>query len=402
MKIVFINRYFSPDYSATSQILTDLSKYLADEDNEIVVITSRQLYDDSTAELSRVEFVGKVRVLRVSSTRFGRSRLFGRILDYLSFYFSSAWILARIVTRDCIVVAKTDPPLVSVVAMAVSSVKGAKLVNWLQDLFPEVAVVLGVKAARGPVGVVVRWLRDLSLRYARANVVLGKRMAEMVAGRGVAPAAIRVIPNWADDGAVVPIADCDNHLLAEWDLSGKFVVGYSGNLGRAHEFDTILGAAEQLKANHEVVFLFIGGGAQLAPVKAAVADRKLQNVIFKAYQPREMLAYSLGVADLHFVALQPSLEGLIVPSKFYGIAAAGRAVAFIGDRDGEIGRVIRRFDCGEAFSVGDVEGVVGYIRRLALNREEVERLGVNARRAIDAEFSQKRSLAKWDEVLRSV
>ena len=398
-RIVFINRYFYPDHSATSQMLSDLAFFLAESGREVCVVASRQRYDFPDAWLASREMVRGVEVHRVRTTRFGRANLVGRALDYLTFYLSAAWVAFRLVRHGDVVVAKTDPPLISLVAMIVSKLRGAHLVNWLQDVFPEVAGALGMRLGRGRIGALIAAVRDCSLRAARCNVVLGERMAESVERRGIPRERIAVIPNWADDRVIVPVAASANPLVTDWGLAGKFVAGYSGNLGRAHEFGTILDAAGLLQDDSRVIFLVIGSGARLGQVKDEVAQRGLGNFVFQPYQPREQLAFSLGAADLHLVTLQPALEGLIVPSKFYGIAAAGRPVAFIGDKDGEIARIVCKYDCGRSFSVGDSAGLAAYVRALAQDRGEVARLGGNARAALESNFSQAKAFDAWEKVL---
>src|SRR5690606_15284067 len=128
-----------------------------------------------------------------------------------------------------------------------------------------------------------------------------------------------------------PIPHEDNPLRQQWRLDGHFVVGYSGNMGEAHEFDTILDAAEQLRAHGRVRLLFIGGGKHRTYVERVAAERGLYNGIFKPYQPRERLSDSLSAADVHVISLRPEFQGLIVPSRFYGVAAIGRPCLHIGD-----------------------------------------------------------------------
>ena len=216
--------------------------------------------------------------------------------------------------------------------------RGLHLVNWLQDLYPEVAMALGVPFVQGPLGRGLLRLRDASLRAADANVVVGERMAEMTRARGIAPERIHVIPNWCDDENIQPIAAADNPLRRDWGLADRFVVGYSGNLGRGHEFQTVLAAAEHLRHDDQrLCFLFIGGGKKFAELADAVRERGLDQVFrFLPYQERGLLRLSLGVADVHLMSLKPELEGLIVPSKLYGIAAAGRPIIAIAAPDGEI------------------------------------------------------------------
>jgi colanic acid biosynthesis glycosyl transferase WcaI len=343
-----------------------------------------------------------VDVHRVRTSAFGRDHLPGRALDYVSFYVAASAKLFRLARPGDVIVAKTDPPLVSVVAGWVARLRGALLVNWLQDLFPEVAAKLGMAPARGVGGRLMRWLRDGSLRRAVANVVLGQRMRECVTALGVDPQRIAVIPNWADGALLRPVERGANPLRAEWGLGDRFVVGYSGNLGRVHEFGTVLGAAEALRSQADIVFLFIGEGAQKAALATAAQERSLVNILFRPYQPREALGQSLGAADVHLVTLRPELEGLVVPSKFYGIAAVGRPTIFIGDPEGEIGSVVREAQCGMCVQQGDAEGLAQAIRTLRDDSALRERMGANARRVFDERFDRSIGVAAWRRLLDSV
>src|SRR5579863_2042833 len=187
-RLIFANRYFFPDHSATSQILSDLAFDLAGAGREVHVITSRQIYDDAKADLPAHEIINDVQVHRVASTQFGRGALLGRSIDYVSFYRSVRRGLAALASQGDIVIAKTDPPLLSVVAMDPAHRNGARLVNWLQDIYPETAAVLGVPLMRGPLALSLKALRDRSLRQADATVVVGELMARRVAKLSV-PAA---------------------------------------------------------------------------------------------------------------------------------------------------------------------------------------------------------------------
>lgn len=415
MPVIFLNRYFHPDHSATSQMLSELAFGLAAAGLDVRVITCRQRYEDPGAGLPARETIRGVQVHRIATTRFGRAWLPGRALDYLTFYLAAAWRLWRLAGRGDVVVAKTDPPLLSVVAAPVARLRGARLVNWLQDVFPEVAEALhvGGRAGRLPFAL-LRRLRNRSLRAAAVNVVLGTRMAETLQRRGIPADRIRIVPNWADGATVRPVAPAANALRTEWGLDGCFVAGYSGNLGRAHEVDTLVDAMVRLQRTsrsarggdgatpREIRFLFIGGGARTPQLQAAVARHGLGNVRFEPYQPQQRLAESLSAADVHIVSLIPDLEGLIVPSKIYGIAAAGRPAVFLGDPDGEIPRMLAEHGIGMTVPPGDGERLAQVLTDLAADPERCRAMGGRARAVFEDRYDKPRAVAAWRELLTNL
>ena len=393
-RIIFLNRYFYPDHSAASQLLTDLAFHLATQGIQVCVITSCQIYDDPHAELPLDETVNRVKIIRVRTSRFGKRRLLGRAFDYLTYYFGAAWHLFKVVNQQDVIVAKTDPPLISIIAAVIAKSHGAILVNWIQDLFPEVATVLGVKGI-GLIQSLLRYIRNFSLRIAMYNVVLGNQMAQRLISEGVMSDKIKVIPNWADGNQIVPIERDQNKLRYEWDLQNKFVVGYSGNMGRAHEFGTIIDAVELLKEIPNIAFLFIGNGAQRDWIMQEAEKRRLKNVLFKPYQARDQLSLSLSVSDVHLISLQPALEGLIVPSKFYGIAAAGRPIIYIGDSEGEIPQILREGGCGYTVDIGNAEDLASHIKNMSLKRVESRNMGRRSRYVFEKQFDKILAMNEW-------
>jgi colanic acid biosynthesis glycosyl transferase WcaI len=402
-RVFFVNRFYAPDHSATAQILSDLSVALVQRGHEVHIITSQGLYDDPAAKLPLEERLDGVLVHRVPVPTYDRNNLGKRALGYLFVYRQLASALRRLIKAGDIVVAKTDPPLLSIVTAQAIRRKGAILFNWLQDVYPEVAAHLGVPFVKGPVSNVLARFRDRSLQSAHKNVVLGLRMADVLQQRGVHPDKIAIVPNWTNDEEILPVSHSSNHLRSEWGLENKFVVGYSGNLGRAHEFETLLEAARQLGDRGDIVFLFIGSGHHFARLKARVDEFGISRQFqFRPYQARKDLKYSLGVADVHWLSLRPDLEGLIVPSKFYGIAAAGRPTIAVTAPDGEIGRLVREHDCGVQVTPGDGGALAKVIVNLADDRSGVETMGQRARSLIDTTYNRNGSIQLWDALLRSV
>jgi len=395
-KLVFVNRFFYPDHSATSQMLTDAAFYLASQGHTVHVVTSRLQYERE-GRLPADEKVQGVVVHRLWTSSFGRDVLVGRACDYFTFYLSVFWVLARLLERGDTVIAKTDPPLVSIPVAAAARLRGARLVNWLQDLFPEVAVELGMQIPAFLVSALTS-LRNGTLLQADKNIVIGDLMRNRVLKLGVYTDNAIVVPNWADGTAVVPRKSI-NPLRQEWNLEGKFVVGYSGNLGRAHEIETLHGAIKQLSTDSSVVFLFIGGGALLEELKARLGSEGPGNCLFQPYHSREQLPQSLTLPDVHLVILKPELEGLIVPSKIYGVMSARKPIVYIGDKNGEVAALVEDYGIGMTVAEGDSDSLVSTILRIKASDESRLEMGEASRRLFDEQYSQASSLARLEQAI---
>jgi len=397
---IFVNRFFYPDHSATSQILSDLAFHLARGGTRVSVITSRGLYDEPKADLPRFEVKGDVVIHRVYRPRFGRRSIAGRVIDYLAMYqcfAAAAWRLSE--AGDCLI-AKTDPPLLSAALTPVARAKKLVFINWLQDLYPELALGLGMRALT-PVAPLMIAARNASLKAAHCNVVLGQRMRDRLEAVGISAAQIEIIHNWCDDELITPLPRAGNPLRATWGLEDKFVIGYSGNLGRAHEYATLLDAAELLRDEPDIIFLFIGGGHLTPSLQSEVERRKLAEMFqFRPYQAANELANSLAIPDVHWISLLPAMEGLIVPSKIYGIAAAGRPTIAVTDPAGEIAELVTRNQCGAVVPPGDGRALAQAIRDFKADRPRLNQMGRNARALLDRSLRKKIALDHWEQLLQ--
>jgi glycosyltransferase involved in cell wall biosynthesis len=410
-RVILINRFFYPDHSPTSELLSDVAFMLASKGFYVTVLASRLRYDNPAAVLCPLEKVRGVEIRRIWTSSRGRHGLAGRALDYLTFYFGAGYWLSRLARRGNVIVAKTDPPLLSIIAACVARARRARLVNWLQDLFPEVAEAVGVGGRTG--GVMfgqLRRFRNWSLRSAQMNVIPGAQMYQRLIEEGVPSGRLRVIPNWSDGSLIKPDPLGVDELRQKWGLNGCFVVEYAGNLGRAHDISTIIEAMARLQDMADaavpaddgvknVRFLFVGGGAQRQILQSEILKRQLRNVTLQPYQPREALSATLAVGNIHLVSLKPELEGLVVPSKFYGIAAAARPVLFVGAKDGEIARLVRGSQCGFAVSSGDADELVAHILEIAINPQLGRKMGERGRASFEQYWDQAHALQHWEQLL---
>jgi colanic acid biosynthesis glycosyl transferase WcaI len=360
-------------------------------------VTSRTVAGQTTQEDAR-----GVRIHRVATAATGPHSLFERAAAYLSYYAGARRLARSLVNAGDICVVKTDPPMLSAAVGSIVKKRGAVLVVWLQDVFPEIAREYGIPGMGRTLGLLIYALRDRSLALADAVVAIGERMAEHVKGAVRAPARLEVIHNWADGDAIRPIDPASNALRRDWSLAGKFVVGYSGNLGRVHEFETILGAAALLAHDPQVRFAIIGRGPRLEDVRKRVRTGGLANVEFHEHQPRERLAMSLSLPDVHLSVLQPRFEGLVHPSKLYGIMAAGRPTIFVGDPEGQTAAILRECGAGLTVASGDSPALAHAIRTLRDDAGQRDRMGRSAREAFDRLYAMPTAFRKWEQLLREL
>jgi colanic acid biosynthesis glycosyl transferase WcaI len=394
MRLVFINRFYRPDEPATAQLLTDLAEGLAARGYEVVVIASLP----ARAGVARSEVQRGVRIERVRSLRWGSHGAVAKALDFGSFYAVALGKLIRTVRRGDVVIALTDPPLLGIGAWLAARLRGARIIHWVQDIYPEIAAVLSdhrwLLAFRGP--------RDVSWRRAEACVTLGEDMAAVLRAAGVAKDKIRVAPNYAQADLRPQPPEAAEAWRAQWGLTGKFVAAYTGNLGRAHDLDILLDVAARLVSEPRIALVFMGGGPQGAALRAEAARRSLSNVQFHPQPPRAQLATALALGDVQFVTLRPGCEPYLLPSKLYSVAAVGRPVIFIGPPICEVAGLVTRHGFGRAFAPGQAAALAEALSDLSRAPEECARLREAAARFAREGGGSQAAVATWDGILQGL
>ena len=310
MRVCFLNRSYWPDTGATGQLLTELAEDLVSEHGmEVTVIAGRPLRNDGAPPPERETRRG-VNIIRAAGTTLSPRRFAGRAANYMT-YFGAAMLAARRLPKQDVMVALTDPPIIGLAAAAAR--RDASFVFYCQDIFPEVAALL--TDFRSPtVDAALERVNRYLVRKADAIVALGDTMASrLVDGKGADRSRITVIHNWADTTAVAP-APQHNEFSAAHGLAGKFVVLHAGNIGQSQNLESVIAAAELLRECRDTVFVFIGDGTGRAALEDSVRARRLQNVRFFPYQPREQMRWTYAAASVFIVSLKPGLAGYIVPS----------------------------------------------------------------------------------------
>lgn len=367
---IFLNRFYHPDPPATAQLLTDLAEGLAARGFAPLVITGRP----DRADVPSNQLHNGVDIRRVNGTRWRETRLASKAVNFFTFYLAALWRLLRLARPGDVVVAMTDPPLLGIGVWLAARWRRARLVHWVQDIYPEIALALGAPRLLG----LSRPLRNLAWRRADACVTLGTDMAAVLQAAGVPPARIHVLRNAAPAELRSQPWPGDAGLRSAWQLDGRFVVQYSGNLGRVHALEPVLLAAERLQADGRIAFVLVGTGAQAERLQEQVRQRGIRNVQFRPPQARAALSASLGIGDLHLVTLHPACAPYVFPSKLQGILTVGRPVLYIGPCASEVARMVTDNGLGLAFDPANVHGIAAAVRRLVDEPREYARL---ARRA---------------------
>src|SRR6202171_135586 len=393
MRVLLLNQFFHPDVSAVAQLATDLGEDLVTAGFRVTALATRGRYSGGARLPEREEYLG-IRIVRVQSTSLGRGSIAARMADYGSFL-AGAFAHVAIAEKPDVILAMSTPPFVAAIGAAMRSLRRTRFVYWALDLYPELAVEFGVLRRDSPATRLLDWASARILRRADAVVTLGEAMAARLVRKGAQPDKVHIVPNWADPDAIRPIPHEANPFRAAHGLDGKHVVLYSGNMGRGHDIETVLAAAESFRERNDVVFLFIGDGVKRDRVRAAACQNPCIRLL--PYQPREKLSQSLSAGDLHLVTQDANTEGLIEPSKLYGGMAAGRPVLFIGPDTTEVARTVRREGIGEIVANGDLQGAKEAIVKLL---QDGAGKGGRARAALERAYGRKRRTSEIAGILR--
>jgi len=407
-KILIINQHFYPEVAATGQLLLDLCEDLVRAGYRVKVITGNPNGDLNKKNkiLKRENYKG-IEILRLKNTAFNKYRMSGRILNYLTFHFLVFFQILFCKRPDLVLVLST-PPFISFHGLVLKKLKKVKTIYIVQDLFPDLVVELGKIRNKYFINVLESFSKCIIRKMDRV-VVVGEFMKRKIKRdilQGMDSGHIITIHNWADGGKIKVMRGEKekNFLKEEWGLEGRFIVSYSGNIGDLHEFDTIISAAEDLEEQGwgKICFVFIGEGIKKEYIERKVKEKGLNNVLFFPFQPREVLKYSLGLADISLVTLDEGFEGMVVPSKIYGILASGRPVIAVVEGESEVTEIIRKGRCGKVVKIGDYKALSEKIISYYNNHKKCYEEGISGRKYFEENFDRKIATREYIRVIEEI
>jgi len=400
-RLVFLNRSFFPDVEATGQLLTELCEELADY-FDVHVICGKPLYRkvENRKLIDRILYK-KITIWRINNTTFPKKCLIGRLINLFS-YFILCTIWTFFLKKASCIIAETDPPLLAVIAYVYSRIHHSSFIYYSQDIWPEVGIVN--RGMTNPVITrILRVANKFLYRKATRIVVPGRAMKRWLEEKHlISSHKIEVVENWADPNQIFPIKNKDNILIKSNYLDNKFVIMYSGNIGLSQDLENIVFLAEALKDIKDIIFLLIGEGAIKEKLMKMTASLGLKNIKFLPYQEKKHLRFSLNAAHIHLIPLKKGMKGIIVPSKVYGIMASGRPFIAAVDEGSEIDRIIKKFNCGLAVRPSDLEGLKKAVLWAFKNRDKIEEMGKNGRKALESHYSRKICTQKFKRIVEEI
>ena len=403
MRVVLLNQYYYPDVAATAQLAADLGESLAARGHQVRAVASMRPYvaaDGLPARLPLRASHAGVEIVRVPATALGRRSRLLRAVDYASFFAAAALPLVAGARPD-VVVALSTPPLVASLGLLTRALRRSRLVLWVMDVYPELAIELGALSAGGAPARALAAASRLLLQRADAVVALDDAMRDRLVAAGAAASKIEVIDNWGDGDAIRPMPAADNALRRRLGRAGMFTVSYSGNMGNGHDFDTITDAMALLAAE-PIHWLFIGDGPRRPALEERVRALGLPHVTFLGYRPRDELPVSLTAADVSLVTMEAGLAGLLVPSKLYSLLAAGVPIAYVGPPAGRAFSVVEEDGAGVAVRNGDAAGLAAALLTLRRRADARAEMGRRGRALYETRYHKRLALARHLRLLERV
>ena len=339
MKILLLNQTFYPDVVSTAQHLSDLAAALAEKGHDVTVVTGRRAYDNPGKLFPARETWRGVQIYRISSTRFGKSARWRRAADFASFIFSCCARLLFLPRHDVMMVL-TTPPLISFIGAWRARLWRARFCYWVMDMNPDEAIAAGWLRKDSMAGKILERMSRFSLRRADKIIALDHFMRDRIVAKEIPESKIAVIPPWSHDNDVRFDATGRVKLRRLHGLENKFVVMYSGNHSPVHPLDTLMQAADILKADKSIVFCFIGGGSEFKRVQRWMEDEKRSNVLCLPYQPLAQLSVSLSAADAQIVIMGTAMRGLVHPCKIYNVLSVAAPVIYIGPEPSHVTEIL--------------------------------------------------------------
>ncbi|TSA19534.1 glycosyltransferase WbuB [bacterium] len=398
-KLFIFSELYYPDDSATGYILTRIAEGLA-KSYEVHVLCGPLNPHGRIAGESAGKTRNGVTIERCSGTALNKNSDLLRLVNLLTVSFSIFWKALRRLSAGNSVLVVTNPPTLPFVALAASRLRSARCFLLIHDVFPESLVAAGMIRQGGIMDRFLTWLYLKLYLGVDRIIVLGRDVHQLISRKlSSGDNRVQVITNWADVDEILLGNGGDNQLRKKLSLTKKFVVQYSGNIGRMHGLDALLGAALKVRQREDIHFLFVGTGARKQWLESKAKEYELTNVTFLPPQPRNMLGDILNVADVGVVSFIPGMAGVSVPSKMYNIMAVGKPIIAMVDQGSEAATVIQEEEIGWVVPPGQAAQLAEVIQQACADPRRLTKMGKRARVAAEQKYSFQTVMESYRKLL---
>jgi colanic acid biosynthesis glycosyl transferase WcaI len=408
--IVFVINYFYPDYASTGQLLTELCLHIQ-RDFNITVIAAQPGYAGETNNTGNKRYVydrlEDIDIIRIRLPKVDKQNKLSR-LRYIATYFFYANLLVLKQKNVHFIYTISQPPILGgLIGTIGKMLKRSKHIYNIQDFNPEQAEAVGFMKNK-LIFRCARWVDTLNCKFADHIITVGQDMQETLLKRFAKQKVTdnTVINNWTNEQDIVPLAKEHPKVADFIEQNGwtdKFIVMYSGNIGLYYDLENLIIITSAFKEIEDIAFVFIGEGAAKAQMQQYAASHQLSNVYFLPYQPKEDLKYSLNAADVHLVVNQKGIKGVSVPSKIYGVMAAGKPVMGVLEKGSEAYRLICESQCGVVAEPQAYNEIIRQIRYLhTQDKSQLTAYGIRGRDYLERHLTRDLSLDKYRHLLLSI
>lgn len=408
MKILAFSCYYTPEVAASMYLTEDIYKGFVDAGFTVDVYVplptrgiSGEVREEYKQKKVEKKYDGKLTVHRIYLYREGKNSVL-RALRYLLLNIAFIWKGIR--TQADIIFVQSTPPTQGMMAGILSKIKKIPYAYNLQDIFPDSLVNAGITTKGSAVWRIGRKIEDFSYRTAKRIIVISEDFKNNILAKGVSEGKIVVVPNWADCDGVYPVDREHNVLFNRYNLDkDKFYIAYTGNVGFSQNMDLLLEVAKNSSTMlPDISFVIIGEGVDRDRIQNRVETEHIDNVIMLPFQPYEDIADVFSLGDIGLIISKPGIGKNSVPSKTWGIMAAGKPVLACFDGDSDLVRLINDVKCGVCAKPDSIDDIISAILEMYQDKEKRELYGKNGYNHIKRKLNREDCVKKYVEAIDSI
>lgn len=407
--IIFVINYFYPDYASTGQLLTELCLHLQHDFNITVIAQQPGYAGEKNEEGRRIvhDRLENINIIRIRLPEVDKQNKLSRLRYIATYFFYANLLVLRQKNVDYIYTISQPPILGGLIGTIGKVLKRSKHIYNIQDFNPEQAEAVGFTKNK-LVFKAAKWMDTLNCKWADHVIIVGQDMQQTLFKRfnNQKVTENSVINNWTNEQEIVPLPKQHPKVAAFIEENGwkdKFIIMYSGNLGLYYDLENLIKMTKEFNNVKDLLFVFIGEGAVKKQMQDYASQHGLTQVHFLPYQPKESLKYSLNAADVHLVVNQKGIKGVSVPSKIYGVMAAGKPILGVLESGSEAHRLIQESQCGVVAEPQDYESAIRQIHYLqSLNPNQLAEFGARGRAYLEEHLRRELSLEKYRKLLLSI